>query len=199
MSRAPNRRDDELRCRGGSSQQPVEYTNVKKNNVKKTNHHLHPLSRGYLINYFTHCHGLPFAPVVMFYRQREEVVITTIVIAITIFITIFIANTSPELEAGGKIRTRYFMSHCKGIETLATVPDNDSTCTKKRSARLFCEDRQQLWLAVGDAEWAMKYVQHHLGCKGLDVADNDPGPGWPLPPQLHPPQPLLELTDVGMG
>jgi len=134
----------------------------------------------------------------MFYRQREEIVITTIVIAITMFIIIVIANTSPKLEAG-KIRTRYFMSHCKGIETFATVPENDSTCTKKRSARLFCEDRQQLWLAVGDAEWAMKYVQHHLGCKGLDVADNDPGPGWPFPPQLHPPQPRLELTDVGMG
>ena len=82
----------------------------------------------------------------------------------------------------GVKRARYYNNRAKG--TIATVkvparcPEEDPKCTDSRTIKLFIQDRRQDWIALDDAEWAVKYLHVQNVLEGAPLIDPESaGPG----------------------
>ena len=78
-------------------------------------------------------------------------------------------------------RNRYYLSNCKGKVLAVSMPERARETGMDggdRMVRLYCEDRNKIWLCTKDADWALQYLRDQLSLKGVvRVAPDDRGPG----------------------
>ena len=107
-----------------------------------------------------------------------------------------------------KNRKRYYMNNLKNKVLEVSMPERARETgidEGDRMVRLYCEDRQKLWLCTKDADWALRYLRDQLSTKGvIRVAPGDRGPGARPVEPVPAGQPVvagpLHLTDdVQMG
>ena len=73
------------------------------------------------------------------------------------------------------------MNKCKNTVIEVEMPERapeSGVDEGVRMVKLFCYDRQSLWLCTEDAQWAVTYLRDQVGAKGVaHVAGDDRGPG----------------------
>ena len=86
------------------------------------------------------------------------------------------------IKSQGQKRMRYFRNPARDsivtFDVPARCPEEDAHCTEVRQIKLHIVDRKEVWLHVGDVEWAVRYLYVQNLFKGVPlVPDGSAGPG----------------------
>ena len=77
----------------------------------------------------------------------------------------------------GVKRARYYKNHsrkrCVSIDWPTRCPEEDPSCGEHRKITLYIEDRLQVWLALDDVEWAVRYLYVQNMLKGVPLISED--------------------------